>query len=161
MSGGKYLGPYLATNVISQKYSDMIQRCENPVHKLYQHYGGKGLQVEFTREQFIHWFIDNYPRFKSENPLSRASISRKNSEVGYSLENIEISTVSENTKELYSRRGNPSKWGTKLDEFACLTLYTFPEDRCKFLAHHYQVSTAAVRGIKFGRNRRELYAIIK
>lgn len=157
MDYSKYNIDYPDMKIISQKYSDMIQRCNNPKCRMYKNYGAKGIKVNITKEQFYHWFLDNYATFLKTFPNEIPSISRIDHSKDYEFGNIEILSVSANSEESYERVGNPSLTGTVMDEFSCLTIHTFPEKRTRFLANHYGVTYQAIRSIKKGMNRKSLY----
>lgn len=145
--------PFLKSN---QRYYDMVQRCSNPNHSLYPHYGGRGIKVEMTSEQFMYWFLRFFKEFRAKNPGVRPSVSRKDYNKGYYADNMELTSVGDNTKELYSRRGNPSPRGTIMDDMACLTLHTF-KGQARMLSNHYGVTFQAVRLIQRGINRKEIF----
>ena len=161
MNYSKYNIDYLDIKIVSQKYSDMKQRCENPKCRMYENYGGKGIKVKITKEQFYHWFLDNYSEFLKGFPNEIPSISRIDHSKDYEFGNIEILSVSANSEESYSRVGNPSSTGTVLDDMACLTIHTFPDKRTRYLATHYGVSYQAIRSIKKGTNRKFVFEVLK
>jgi hypothetical protein len=143
----------------ASRYYDMHQRCGNPRHKLYPHYGERGICVDISRDDFLFWFQSAYPDFQRRHPGKRPSVSRKNNDLSYTLDNISLETVHENTKELYGRRGNPSPSGTLIDDMACLTIHTF-KGRAGLLSKHYGVTFQAIRFIQRGINRKELYKVL-
>ena len=146
-------------NKISQKYSDILQRLHNKNHKLYEFYGGRGLELTFTRREFGEWFLREYKKYYLVYGSLAVSIGRIDYDKGYELDNIEMVSISENTKELYTRRGNPSKRGTVIDsEEKILTVHTF-KDR-KLLAAHYGISYQAIRLIQVGQNYKKVYEAI-
>ena len=153
----KYDVDYPDCKIIGQKYSDMLQRCYNKTCKLFKNYGGKGIQVKITKEQFYHWFLDNYEEFLRRFPDESPSISRLDHDKNYEFGNIEIISVNANSEESYSRVGNPSPYGTKLDEFSCLTIHTFPKKRTRYLANHYNVEYQTICSIKKGTNRKLMF----
>jgi hypothetical protein len=161
MNYSKYQIDYIDIKIISQKYSDMKQRCDNTKCRLYKNYGAKGIKVKISKEQFYHWFLDNYAEFLKKFPNEIPSISRIDHSKDYEFGNIEIISVSANSEESYLRVGNPSNTGTVLDDMACLSIHTFPDKRTRFLATHYGVSYQAIRSIKKGTNRKHIYEAVK
>jgi len=143
----------------SRKYYDAIYRCTKPTHPLFPHYGGRGLRVEFTIEEFLEWIYVEYPKFILKNGNLSPSLSRIDYNRGYSLDNIALETISENTKELYSRRGNRTPRGTVLDEISVLTCYTI--NNPFVLSEHYKVSYPAITRILTGRNWKHLYPVFQ
>lgn len=141
-----------------QKYADIKQRCENPKNCNYVHYGKRGIKLKISPEKFEIWFIRELKKYYENHKTLRCSLSRKNNDGDYTLYNLEIDTVSNNTKELYSRRGNPTQTGTKLDEIACLVCYTYKDKRK--LASSYEVSFQAISQIQRGVTRPYLHSVI-
>ena len=142
---------FVTRKYVFQKYCDAKQRCENPNNSLFHRYWARGIKVEVSFEDFVSWFLEDYKRFYKVNGLKRPSLSRINNDVGYRLDNIELTTVSANTRELYSRLGNSSPWGTKLDEFKLLTCLTMRGGEAE-VAYSFGVCVQAVRAVNYGRN---------
>lgn len=40
-------------------YNNIIQRCENPNHKSFTNYGGRGIQLRLTREEFAEIYFSS------------------------------------------------------------------------------------------------------
>lgn len=86
-----------------RKFYRINARCSYPYHKSFVHYGAKGIKVEFSREEFIKWFVDVYKAKNLRNP----DVGRIDHSKNYTIENIELIEKSENTKERNLRLGNP------------------------------------------------------
>jgi hypothetical protein len=145
---------------VQQRYSDAIQRCYNPSHKLYPLYGARGIRIEVGKEEFFEWFLRELKDFRAEHPNMRPSLSRKNYDLGYALPNLELVTGGSNTQELYRRRGNRSPWGTKLSEdVQLLTIYTFPNTvpAKELLKEHFNLTRNAVNAVMVGRNWKKVF----
>lgn len=139
---------------IFQKYSDQKSRCYNKNHRLYPKYGGKGLTVDYTAYDFLVWFLRKYPEFYRKYPNNRPSVGRVDHDKGYSLDNIEIQTVAQNTAECIKRNGNPSPYGTKLnlDSVKKIRKELAKGITLRDLAEKYGVTKGAISAIKTGRN---------
>lgn len=85
-------------------YDKQKDRCYNKRSKSYLNYGGKGLTVEYTREEFISWWMNNIKGFYGENP----SVGRIDHSKGYSFDNIKIESTKENAIERFERVGVPN-----------------------------------------------------
>lgn len=85
----------------SSFYSHQLDRCTNPKNVSYKFYGLRGIAVEYSREEFIQWFKKN----ASADMRGNLSIGRIDHNKNYSLDNIEIQTRSENSKERQVRCG--------------------------------------------------------
>lgn len=86
----------------------MRKRCNNPKHRRFRYYGGKGIMV------FPGW--ENFKAFKAfaENSgyVPGLSIDRIDPERGYAPGNVEFVTKSEN-----SRRASAARNGRTHEEF--------------------------------------------
>ena len=150
------LKPYQAMN----RLYDARQRCHVPEHPLYANYGGKGISCRIEAQDFLDWFCEEYPKFASKYPGKRPSVNRLDHTKDYTLDNIELISVAANTREVYQRRGNQSKWGTKIEsEEAILTIHTISS--VLTLVEHYKVHPNTIKAIKRGVNRRGIYDSIK
>ena len=83
----------------SSEYSSwdaMKQRCNNPNHKSYDRYGGRGITYDPSWEDFSVFFED-----MGEKPTSKHQLEREDNEKGYSKENCIWAT----RKVQYRNRG--------------------------------------------------------
>lgn len=87
---------------IYQSYIDQKKRCENKSCKAYKWYGGKGITVEYNLEQFVLWWL-------SKPIVENPSVGRINHEKNYTLNNIELVSRSQNSKERILRSGTPKQ----------------------------------------------------
>jgi hypothetical protein len=71
-------------------------RCDNPNHKFYKDYGGRGIKNCFKNYDEVKflWFRDNAYKMK------RPSINRKDNDGNYCIENCEFIEQSRNTKQM-------------------------------------------------------------
>lgn len=85
-------------HVITQAYTcinNIRARCKkNPDYI--------GLDVGFTTKQFVYWWIVQNRFFKMKRP----SVGRINHKKGYTLDNIEIQSLNDNSKEARYRCGS-------------------------------------------------------
>lgn len=79
------------------------QRCNNPRNPDYKTYGAKGIRVEYGLVELFQWAESLNLRHKKEKWV----IGRIDHSKNYSINNIEVQTPSENSKERMSRAGNP------------------------------------------------------
>lgn len=77
-------------------------RCGNPKDPKYKNYGALGIAVMVSQEEFIHWYCQKLEKWVL--PLKSASVGRVDHSKGYSLDNIQIESVSHNSIEMHSRR---------------------------------------------------------
>lgn len=69
-------------------WSHMIARCYNPKHRVYHHYGGRGIRVcRRWRHNFVAFFKDVGPR-----PKGRFCLDRIDNSKGYSPANVRWTT---------------------------------------------------------------------
>jgi hypothetical protein len=81
-------------------WKSMRQRCENPKHKGYKYYGGKGIAVCEQWAKFI-----NFREWATDNGYKDGlSIDRIDSDKGYFPENCQWITLAENTKRARDKR---------------------------------------------------------
>lgn len=67
-------------------WSAMLQRCNNPNNKDYHHYGGRGITVDKSWNEFINFLND-----MGERPSAKHSIDRIDVNKGYSKDNCKWS----------------------------------------------------------------------
>lgn len=79
-------------------FSNIVARCKR--HPKY-----KGLPVGFTAKQFAYWWIVQNRFFKIENP----TVGRIDHSKGYTFDNIELQSLSDNSKEARKRCGTSIK----------------------------------------------------
>jgi hypothetical protein len=71
----------------------MLSRCNNPNHKSFKHYGGRGIEVH------LNWFsYENFLRDMGRRPSPKHSLDRINNEGDYEKENCRWATASEQNK---------------------------------------------------------------
>lgn len=103
------LSQYRIAYKAMQIYNGQKARCENKNSARYYSYGAKGITVEYSRNEFIKWYVKNLPRKKAS-----WAVGRINHEHEYCFKNIRFETISDNVKERNSRHGNPGKSARKV-----------------------------------------------
>lgn len=91
-------------------YANQKTRCYNKKVREYSTYGARGLQVEYSLLDFLGWFRANVSDEQIRKHVSgqaRISVGRINHSRGYSLGNIQIESISDNSKERIRRLGTP------------------------------------------------------
>ena len=86
-----------------KSYSAQKTRCYNKTSTQYKWYGAKGICVEYTQSDFINWYLNAFKKFKGNRP----TVGRIDHSKNYSLDNIEMISQSDNSKERISRSGIP------------------------------------------------------
>lgn len=106
-----YCGPLsiLKMNPIQKKayktWKDQRNRCNNPNDPRHYCYGNKGIKVEYSSREFIFWYENEYTKIPAH--WKRVQCGRKDHAKNYSLDNIQLESCSDNTKERNARLGNP------------------------------------------------------
>lgn len=72
-----------------QSWQSMLQRCDNPKHKAYADYGGRGIRVTPRWRRFI-WFLDDMDERPEGTTLDRIDV-----ESGYRPGNCRWATPEE------------------------------------------------------------------
>lgn len=86
-------------------YSNQRRRCNSKKNTHYKWYGEKGIKVEYSWREFLDWFLKNWDK----SDLSKLSVGRIDHSKNYSINNIELITKSENSKERQRRCGHSIK----------------------------------------------------
>ncbi len=86
---------------IWQAYRNQRSRCENPNVKSYETYGANSIRVEYTFDELLEWVIKKTKGIWAIG----LTIGRIDHSKNYSLDNIEIQTKTENSKERIKRKG--------------------------------------------------------
>lgn len=97
------------TGALSSEYTiwtSMKQRCQNPKHRAYRRYGGRGIVVCERWQTFENFLADMGPR-----PSMKHSIDRINNDKGYCLENCRWANAFEQA------RNSPLYRGGGIDQF--------------------------------------------
>lgn len=76
-------------------FCNIRQRCNNPRSPGYGRYGGRGIRLKISEEEFIRWYLENF------DWKINATVDRKNNDGHYELGNLQILTRSENVKKQY------------------------------------------------------------
>lgn len=94
---------YTKLNAVQLKayshYNGQISRCNSKKSADYKNYGGKGIKVKYTRCEFIEWYQEKIKYFRGKT----ATVGRIDHNKDYTLDNIEIQSMSDNSKERHRR----------------------------------------------------------
>lgn len=102
----KYTGPLVERKMplrvlrAHRLWRNQRSRCNDSNHKYYKYYGEKGIRVEYSSREFIDWYLEN-----ASEDTAKLVVGRVDHNSNYSLENIQIETASESTKEMIVRNG--------------------------------------------------------
>ena len=89
----------------------MKQRCSNPNCNKYKNYGARGITYHPDFADFIKWWEHIQPmweKFVEEHPNETPSIDRIDSTGNYTPGNIQIISLSENSKRVIQEHGYPT-----------------------------------------------------
>ena len=93
-----------------RSWQAMIQRCSNPRHKYYKHYGGHGINVCLRWLKFELFFIDVGKRPKGK------TLDRINTEGNYEKNNVKWSNpTQQNINQRISKRNKTGAKGVRWD----------------------------------------------
>lgn len=97
----KYNAPRKLVKKLGQKWWARHQLCNKPgSSKHYKNYGGRGIQLKFTRTEWIEFFIENFDWYE----LMHKDIDRIDNDGHYEPGNLRLVTRSENLKNRRSSR---------------------------------------------------------
>lgn len=81
--------PVPHAEVLGRRYDAILARCNNPAHKHWKSYGGRGIKCLFkTRMEFIVWVAANLPH----KDYKSVEIDRKNNDENYEPGNLRLAT---------------------------------------------------------------------
>ena len=89
----------------------MKDRCNNPKHKSYSTYGGKGIGYHKDFETFEGWWAyikEKWQEAEKKYAGETLAQDRLDSREDYVPENIQIVSISENTRRRNEEHGNPN-----------------------------------------------------
>lgn len=89
------------TKKASNCFHNQRQRCYTKTNPYFKSYGAKGIQVEYTRLEFVEWFLREFEKFKGESP----AVGRIDHSANYSFSNIRFESLVDNTMERIYRCG--------------------------------------------------------
>ena len=90
---------YFLKKAISS-YKCQIQRCYYKSKKDYKYYGAKGIEVSYSKRDFVSWYLFNIKNFKGKKP----TVGRIDHSKNYSFDNIEMQELTDNINEMINRR---------------------------------------------------------
>lgn len=76
-------------------------RCYNEKNPKFKTYGAKGIRVEYSKPEFMEWYLREYKSFNGEDP----TIGRIDHSGNYSFENIRFESLYDNSMERIERVG--------------------------------------------------------
>lgn len=82
-------------------FHNQRRRCHFPTNPYFKSYGAKGIRVEYTRLEFIEWFVREFKKFNGESP----TVGRIDHSGNYSFSNIRFESLVDNTMERIHRCG--------------------------------------------------------
>lgn len=82
-------------------FDNQVRRCNCISNPRFKTYGAKGIKVDYTKRQFIKWFIDNYPK-----KMKAPSVGRIDHLRNYKFNNIRFEELSDNSIERINRIGS-------------------------------------------------------
>jgi hypothetical protein len=87
--------PVAHAEILGRRYDAIIARCNNPTHRHWKSYGGRGIRCLFeTRMKFILWVVSNLPH----KDYKGVEIDRENNDGHYAPGNLRLVTRLENTQ---------------------------------------------------------------
>lgn len=85
-------------------YQGIKARCENPNGNRSAHYHDKGISLKIDQSDFMFWFVNEYnKKGYSISEASRIHCGRIDHDKDYTLDNICLQTLEENSLESISR----------------------------------------------------------
>lgn len=88
-------------NRIKRVYKGMRERCYQVNHVSYKLYGGKGIEVKCTRNEFIKWYLDNVT-----DDIINPHVDRIDPNGHYEFKNMQIISANENLKKAFRQNSN-------------------------------------------------------
>lgn len=82
-------------------YDNQKRRCYCKTNPRYKDNGAKGIQVLYSKKDFIAWYLHYIKEYKGKNP----SVGRIDHSKSYSFENIKIESIQDNSNERIERCG--------------------------------------------------------
>ena len=82
-------------------YTGQLNRCHNKNASDYAYYGGKGVKVEYSRKEFMSWYVAEFDKYPGSDP----TVGRIDHSKNYSFSNIRMDSFRENRSERWKRCG--------------------------------------------------------
>lgn len=144
-------------SILVRKYSDIVQRCENPKKRIFKWYGGKGVKRIISRHDLYRWCFQEFRKFyELHGNLERTCVGRIDHSLHYEIGNMEIITLRENLLEQTRRNPNPNPTSNKFDDCIVLMALTVKTPSVE-LAKTYGVSNTAFNRVRNGSNWNWIY----
>src|SRR5690606_35233106 len=83
-----------AVKKLQEKYSSAVTRCSSPNSKVYHNYGGRGIRVKCSLNEWREFFLKSY----SVDQIMKLDIDRIDNDGHYEIGNLRLVTRSENLK---------------------------------------------------------------
>jgi hypothetical protein len=91
-------GPSKAASIC---YDNQMRRCYTKTNPRYKDKGARGINVSYSKKDFMAWYIHHINLYKGDNP----SVGRIDHNKGYSFDNIKIESLKDNSLERIKRVG--------------------------------------------------------
>lgn len=98
ISYGKTIGLVKKASIC---FDNQVRRCYCKTNPRFKTYGAKGIKIEYTKRQFIQWYLDNYKR-----RMKIPSVGRIDHSKNYKFDNIKFEELSDNSMERIVRCGS-------------------------------------------------------
>lgn len=86
-----------------QIHRGQIKRCFDKNNPSYKHYGGKNILVRYDSRTFVSWFIFSMKSYRGD--INQSAVGRLDHAKDYTLDNIEIQSIADNSREVCIRNG--------------------------------------------------------
>lgn len=83
----------VVAKTLSNRYWSAFSRCTSPRDAQWKNYGGRGIKMKCTIEEYIQFFKNNY----TEDEIKSLQVDRVNNDGHYELNNLRLATPKENS----------------------------------------------------------------
>lgn len=89
----KQIDDKIYKRIISNRFFNMKQRCNNPNHKKYKYYGGRGIKLLYENPlELYNDFIDEFKEHSEKYGIENTTFDRINVNGNYEKENLRLTT---------------------------------------------------------------------
>jgi carbohydrate-binding DOMON domain-containing protein len=100
--------------ILSKRFYAIKDRCNNPKNKSYYTYGGRGIKLLFSKEEFLKQMSKSFVEHRKVNKST--TLNRINNDKHYSLDNIEWASMSEQMRNVSTNKYLTLNGVTKIRE---------------------------------------------